>query len=434
MSSLFGSIYTAVTGLTAQSSCIGNISDNLSNSSTTGYKTIGTNFEEMVSQTTSKVDGNGIGTQTRPVYYNNLQGSLATVNSQTYIAVSGQGFFPVTSETTGTEVLYTRSGDFDLNADGFLQNSEGYNLMGWAYDQTNQTVDQNTLVPISVSQLTTSSVTTQNLSYDANIPASVANGTTLPDQPVTIYDTSGGAHVVNYSWTKTGTNTWDLTVKAAGGASTGTTSGDYSGVAHFTFDETGHIAAIDSTDMTGTVTPANPATSTPASMTLGFNLSYLTKATPTSTPTATTQSITSAMTSMTQFADKSAILSSFTQDGASAGSFSGISINEGGIVSVNYDNGVTKAIYEIPLTTFISPGNLLRTSGNAYRATPEAGTAMYKASGTGGAGSISVGSLEDSTVDIAGQFTLMIQAQQAYSANAKVITAADTMLQTLITV
>jgi flagellar hook protein FlgE len=81
---------------------------------------------------------------------------------------------------------------------------------------------------------------------------------------------------------------------------------------------------------------------------------------------------------------------------------------------------------------FFAPDQLQRVSGGAFAATLASGTPRLGAANTGGAGSIVGGSLEASNVDIANQFSSMIQAQQIYSANAKTITTVDNMLNTII--
>jgi len=125
-------------------------------------------------------------------------------------------------------------------------------------------------------------------------------------------------------------------------------------------------------------------------------------------------------------------VSSFSQDGLGEGSFSSVAINSGGIVSINYSNGSTREIYQIPIAQFNSPDNLQRVTGGVYSATLASGTANLSLAGTNGAGTIASSSLEASTVDIATEFTDMIQAQQVYSANAKTVTIIGQMLSTII--
>ncbi|HWE73819.1 MAG TPA: flagellar hook-basal body complex protein, partial [Stellaceae bacterium] len=120
------------------------------------------------------------------------------------------------------------------------------------------------------------------------------------------------------------------------------------------------------------------------------------------------------------------------QDGVQFGNFSGVTINQAGIVTANYDNGLTRPIYILPIGTFSDPNGLQPQSGNTYSETTASGSAVLREAGTGSAGAIAPSSLEDSTVDIATEFSNLIVTQRAYEANSKIITTADQMLQTLI--
>ena len=123
-----------------------------------------------------------------------------------------------------------------------------------------------------------------------------------------------------------------------------------------------------------------------------------------------------------------------TQDGAKYGSYTGVSISEDGIVTAIFDNGETRAIAQIPLATFVDANALEALTGNAYIETTSSGNATLRTAGEGGAGVISANALEDSTVDIAEEFTDMITTQRAYSAASKIITTADSMLEELLTI
>ena len=122
------------------------------------------------------------------------------------------------------------------------------------------------------------------------------------------------------------------------------------------------------------------------------------------------------------------------QDGAKYGNYSGVSISENGVVTAIFDNGETRAIAQIPIATFVDVNSLEALNGNAYIETTMSGNATLRTAGEGGAGVISSNSLEQSTVDIAEEFTDMITTQRAYSAASKIITTADSMLDELINI
>ena len=88
---------------------------------------------------------------------------------------------------------------------------------------------------------------------------------------------------------------------------------------------------------------------------------------------------------------------------------------------------------QVPVTVFADPNALQRQNGSAFTATIASGDPLNQPAGSSGAGSLVTGSLESSNVDIATQFSNLIVAQQAYSANAKIVTTADQLLQTTLT-
>jgi flagellar hook protein FlgE len=135
---------------------------------------------------------------------------------------------------------------------------------------------------------------------------------------------------------------------------------------------------------------------------------------------------------VTQYAGTAYGLRGLTQDGVPPGSFSGVSLQANGDVVVNYNNGQTRTIAQVPIVTFNNPNALQRQNGQSFTATLESGTPLADAAGTNGSGGLVTGSVEQSNVDIATEFSQLIVAQQAYSANAKVVTSSDQMLQITI--
>lgn len=114
----------------------------------------------------------------------------------------------------------------------------------------------------------------------------------------------------------------------------------------------------------------------------------------------------------------------FAQDGLSSGELVGVQVADGGTIVANYSNGLSLNIVEIPLVSFNADNGLLRLDGGAFEATSESGQAILDASG-----SIVGQSVENSNTDIADEFSKLIVTQQAYSANSRIVSTADEMLQ-----
>jgi flagellar hook protein FlgE len=430
MSSLFAALGVSVEGLSAQSQALGNISDDLANSQTTGFKQIGTSFKDLVT-TSSATDNSPGGVTATPQYQNDVQGTIASSTTTTNLAISGQGFFQVESASqtasgatafTGS-TYYTRQGDFTENEAGYLVNSSGYYLEGYPIS-TSGTVNSSTTQPIQISSLLDNPVATTQVTYAANLPSGAVTGYTATPSTIQVYDGLGTTNQMSLTWVKTGTNTWNVAIDVANGEGQGT---DYQTTVPVTFNSTTNVGTIASP--LGAGSNYNVDTSSTEAG-INFTLNF---------PGAGAQTVDlnlgnyNAAVGTTQFANSTdtVSVSSFQQNGLGEGSFSSIGINSSGIVSINYSNGSVRQIYQIPIALFNSPDNLQRISGGAYQATLASGTANLSLSGNNGAGTIASGSLEASTVDIATEFTDLITAQQIYSANAKTVTTINSMLTTL---
>ena len=206
-------------------------------------------------------------------------------------------------------------------------------------------------------------------------------------------------------------------------------AGTAPGGATVTFGANGTLEQVAYTDPT-----TNKAVTIAATAGNANPLADLTLQTPYVTPTGK-QTITLNLgnigetNGMTNFAASSYTLSSLSQDGVPPGSFSSISTTTAGDIYANYDNGQTRLIAQVPLATFSNADALQSQNGSAYTVTNASGTPSLQAAGTNGAGSLVTSSVESSNVDLASQFSQLIIAQNAYSANAKVVTTANQLLQ-----
>ena len=131
--SLYGALFSGVSGLTAQSSAMGAISDNITNVSTIGYKNTSVDFQTLVTKQTSTTFYSAGGVQSRPRGANDVQGLLQASTSQTDISISGSGYFVVNEAsrpTISNQYLFTRAGSFYQDNEGFLYNTAGFYLQG----------------------------------------------------------------------------------------------------------------------------------------------------------------------------------------------------------------------------------------------------------------------------------------------------------------
>ncbi len=134
---------------------------------------------------------------------------------------------------------------------------------------------------------------------------------------------------------------------------------------------------------------------------------------------------------MTQYGGSSS-LNFASQDGYSSGSLQSYSIDQSGVITGTYSNGLTNSIGQIALANFPNPSGLTSNGSNIYSTSSNSGTAQIGAAGSGGIGTIIPSALEMSNVDLSQQFTNLITTERGYEANARVITTSDQMLQDLL--
>lgn len=414
--SIYGAMFSGVSGLNSQSQALGMIADNISNVNTIGYKGTLAQFSTLVTQSPTRTAFSPGGVISKPAAQIDRQGLLQASVSKTDLAIAGTGFFVVNeaaSPGAGNEYFFTRAGSFNPDENGDFVNAAGYYLQGWPLTN-GTTLPANTTVlsgvqTVSVANLTGTASPTQNLTLGINLPSTDAVGATHA-ATAQIFDSLGNAHDIQITFTKAATNDWDITVGDPVLASTGVVSGTTTvAVRNITFNGDGTPATITFPDIaiTGWTTGANNST------------------------IAVDAGTVNAADGITQFAGEYSV-SSIDQDGVRFGRYAGVSIDQDGVVTALFDNGETLNIYKLPVAVFPNPNGLQAVNGNAYRQSDTSGTLLLQQANQGGAGSVAPSALEASTVDLAEEFTRMITTQRAYSASAKIITTADEMLEELI--
>jgi len=423
--SLTSALYTAVSALQAQSAAISSVSQNIANASTTAYKTTGVSFQDLVTGSGNATTGNVSGGVLYSTYQNmSAQGTIQATDSPTDLALNGDGFFVVTnsaSSSTAPDYTYSRNGSFTTDASGYLVNSEGYYLMGEPTDASgNVTGSANSLD--SLTQINTNVVSgmaqaTANVTMAANLPADAAVGASF-NTSYEVYDSLGVSSTVNQTWTKTGANEWSLSMADPVLTSDNTTtSGTISpSTATITFNGDGSLASTDPANLAVTISGFSTGATDDT-----FNLNLGTAG---------------GTTGLTQYASNSTdpqiSIGSINQDGIKYGQLTNVTVGKDGIVTANFDNGLSRAIYKIPVATFANANGLTHINGSIYDENEAAGTVTLHDAGTGAAGSITASALEQSTTDTSSEFSRMIVAQQAYSSAAQVVTTAKDMYDTLI--
>jgi flagellar hook protein FlgE len=404
-----GSFSSPLSGLTAAQANLQTISNNLSNIDTTGYKDQSLTFADIFAQSgTMSGSGNpiqtGSGVAVSSTVTDFSQGDSNTTNTASNMEISGNGFF-IAQSSTGVQE-YTRAGDFTTNSSGQLITPSGELVLG--YPAVGGAVNTSAaLQPLQVNSLTSPAAVSTTVGITANLDSETAVGASATSSSLPIYDSLGEAHTLTVSYTKTAANTWNYTVTVpsadlTGGVGTTTTVG--SGTLNF--DTSGALAST-----TNVVSIAIPGLADGAAN-LAISGPFGTAANPTITQT----SLASAT-------------SATSTDGLAAGTLKSYAVGTDGTINGTFSNGQTLALGQVAVASFANSQGLVATGGNNYAASASSGSAVIGIAGTGGRGTIIGGSIEMSNVNIATEFAKLIEAQQAYSANAKSVTTFNSVSQ-----
>jgi flagellar hook protein FlgE len=295
-----------------------------------------------------------------------------------------------------------------FDAQGNLISSDGFKVMG--YMAANGTIDNSgvpTTIEINKGQLIPASATT-SLSVAANLDSQAADGSSY-SSTVQVFDSLGQSHNVNLTFTKTGTGAWNwaatIPAEDAGGVVGGPAVSIGTGALQF--NDQGIMTSPASNQVLNVTGLSNGA----AVMNIDFNL------------------LNSAGTPLiTNYASDSAVASSL-QDGYAASTLKSISIDKNGVIMGLAENGKSIPLAQLALANFPNEEGLQKYLGSTFVTFASAGEPSIGAAGTGGRGSITGASLEQSNVDMAQEFVNLIVAQRAYQANSRVISAADQLYQ-----
>src|SRR4029079_9093845 len=291
---IFGALTTAVTGMRAQSFALENISGNIANSQTTGFKREDTSFEDLIPDNLpSKQLAGNVTANSRST--NSVQGDIQNSSVGTYMAINGQGFFVVEKPSSFTSAqpvfdggdLYTRRGDFSTDKNGYLVNGAGYYLMGIPVDPTSGNLVGSVPTVLKFDSGFLPAQPTTQIDYKANLaayPLTLAHDTNVPKSElldpttgyhvdptatgtgvvqaqdealflqnsisggtITAYDIAGTPVNVQLRWAKTdsslygGTNTWNLFYQSDSTATGGATAWTNAGV-HYKFGAGGQMS------------------------------------------------------------------------------------------------------------------------------------------------------------------------------------------------
>jgi flagellar hook protein FlgE len=395
-----------LSGLNAAARNLDVIGNNVANTNTVGAKSSRAEFADLYA--TSMLGGGssgvGIGVTVADVAQQFTQGDISTTNNPLDVAITGNGFFQM---STNGALSYTRNGQFKLDSQGFIVNSQGARLQGHVRDDATGTLGQTVTdmrLPVTGIAPKGTETAAVELNLDARVTAPTA--TFDPAVPTTysgltsmsVYSPQGQPHTLAMYFRKTGDNAWQVNASLDG------TAFPTNPVSTFTFGTNGLQTAP--TPVTLTVPfPAGEGGLLPVSVDLK---------------------------GVTQYGSPF-VVNSLEQNGYGSGDLAGFSFGADGKLLARYTNGRTQEQGELTLVNFRNAQGLQAIGANQWVETAKSGVPNQpQAPGTGNLGQLQAGALEQSNVDLTGELVNMITAQRVYQANAQTVKAQDQLLQTIV--
>ena len=400
---------TALSGLTAASTGLDVVSNNIANADTVGFKSSRAEFADVYAAGAVNLNQTSVGEGVRvgATAQQFSQGDITTTSANLDLAISGDGFFTL-QDPSGT--VYSRNGQFSVDKNGNVVNATGQALQVFPPTATGNfntgtTTDLNLQAAQSAPNATTTGTLILNLPANSTVPAATPFDPTNPatynqSTSTTVYDSLGTASPATFYFTQTATpNQWTVNM---------TVNGTVVGTPQtLTFSNTGAI------------TPAGAGT-------VAFN-GY------TPTDGAAVMNMSFKFGQATQYGGGFGV-TSIIQDGYATGQLSTVSIDPSGVVSAVYTNGRTTQLGQLAMANFPDPQGLKQLGNTDWAQTFTSGTVVQGTAGSAGFGNIQSGALESSNVDLTTQLVNMITAQRAFQANAQSITTANQLSQTVINI
>ncbi|AOI71744.1 flagellar hook protein FlgE [Burkholderia ubonensis] len=405
-----------LSGLSGASNALDVIGNNIANANTVGFKSSTAQFADMYANSvaTSVNTQIGIGTRIASVQQSFGQGTINTTNNALDVAINGNGFFQMSNNGV---VTYSRDGTFQRDKNGFIVDSQGRNLMGYAA-AAGGVINTAATVPMQAPTANLAPSATTTITGQFNLNSQDAVPTTTPfsatdstsynySTSIQVYDTLGGAQQVDMYFVKSATaGQWEAYAGVHGTAPTD--------LGKVTFSPTGQIMS--------TTTPAG--VSTPSTGKFPFSIT-------TTDGSTTPQNLTLDLTGTTQYGGKDGV-TNLAQDGFASGTLSTFTIGADGKLTGNYSNGQTQTLGLIALANFNNPNGLTNLGGNQYAESSASGVPQISAPGSTNHGVLQGSALENSNVDLTAQLVNLITAQRNYQANAQTIKTQQAVDQAVI--
>jgi flagellar hook protein FlgE len=422
---VLSSLYTGVSGLSAQGEALGVVGDNIANANTIGFKASRAEFQDIISKSLKGVlGGNQIGRGVKIGAVNPIlsQGNIDATEKATDLAISGDGYF-VLKGSDGES--FSRDGSFHFDKEGYLTSNDNQRVQGFEANDKGQIV--NKLSDVKFPRALIPAKATSEINLDLNLDSRTEvgktfnmedpHGTSNYSTGLEVFDSQGNKHLVTMFFNKTADRQWQVHGLCDGKEVTGGTPGKFSEVmtANVGFTVDGKLDTQQTTKQSFNF--AGGALQN-QQMKISFG-------------DAITTDKGKGLTGTKQYGKESDLIS-WKQDGAAAGTINSLSFNDEGVLTALYTNGQASDLAQIGLAKFENPESLFKVGNNRLKEARDSGTPSVGKAGSAGRGKLFAKSLERSTVDLAMEFVNLIQNQRGFQANAKTITTSDELLGEVI--
>ena len=434
------SFFTSLSGLKGAQSDLAVISNNVANVGSVGFKKSRAEFGDLISASPLQSGSvAGQGSRLKEISQQFTQGGFQTSDRALDLAVSGQGFF-VTK--TGAQMSFTRNGAFSLDGDRYLVDSNGAYMQVLPVDSsgilsasgiasaTNLQIPQTAGQPVATSAVQLAVTLPSNAELPKtrssyNLTTSIYKFNRFDSNSynystaTTVYDSSGNPQQATLYYVRTSvpdtaanppvtTSTWDahLFIGDQEADSTNDATKNPATPLQMTFDSTGKLTLPTQPKQFSSVLPAGAGA--PMAITLTFDAANTRQASSTFTP------------------------GTITQNGKASGQLNNISVDTNGLVSATFSDGTTKKLGAIMIANFPNTNGLRQLGDSRWGQSGLSGVPVISQAGSGSAGTIQSGALEEANVDITEELVSLISAQRNFSANAKAIETANNMTQTIV--
>ncbi len=421
---ILSSLYTGVSGMTAQGEALGVISDNIANANTVGFKASRAEFQDIISKSLKGIlGGNQIGRGVKIGAVNPIltQGNVDSTEKVTDLAISGDGYFKVKGSDGES---FTRDGSFHFDREGYLVTNDNQRVQGFQTDEKGNIL--NKLADIKFPRALIPAKGTKEIKFDLNLDSRVEPtkkfdikdpySTSHYSTGIEMFDSQGNKHLLSMFFNKVADRQWEFKGLVDGKEVTGGEEGKMSQVVagKLTFTVDGKLESQETTESSFNF-KGGALQGQQVKMNFGDAIKDGGKG----------------VEGSKQYG-KTSDLISWNQDGAAAGTITNLSFSDEGVLTAVYSNGQAQDLAQIALAKFENPEALFKVGNNRLKESRDSGGASLGSPGSSGRGKLFAKSLERSTVDLATEFVNMIQNQRGFQANAKTITTTDELLNEVI--